>query len=260
MAWPGTDVLRSLLEEYVGRGEQLLVCWNAGGDDTLIWCSRRRSDGELVKVEGVDSEVLERLCDDVIQTLSLPNAGDHYHVGQGRVSLDPQGAVILEVTSREYCMANDYDWLEGGDSLSAHRLCRWTDSGLSDALTGRGWIELPVEHHHSTESIFHRAEVRLIGELDANYHYTTHIEVVVVNGDEVSLTPEVHDHYEVLILEALGECERYFKQTSEPNGLHLEALLEPGSFVRFRVVDDAFEMFRIYQQETVTLGTEPRTP
>lgn len=256
MAWPGTDILRALIDDYEGRGEQLLVCWNAGGDNTLIWCSRRLPGGELVRVEEVHLKVLEQLCDDVIETLDLPNAGDFYHVGRGRVSVDELGAVKLEVNSREYRMAENYDWLEGSDSMSAHRLCRWTDSGLSDAVSGSGWIELPVEHHHSVESVFHRAEMRLIGELDASYRYATHIDIAIINGDEVSLSAEAHDHYELLILEALDACKPYLEQTPEPCGLHLEALLEPGSVVRFRVVDEAFATFRVYNHETVVLSTQ----
>ncbi len=255
MAPDDRAAVRAYIAEHTQGDGELHVRWEAGGDDTLLWACRRVPGGELERLEDA-WERMEPVLYEIIDELDLPNAGERYHEGGGRLSLDSEDAIVLEVTARDYCVEDDYGTLAVDDSDgSPFRLVRWLDSGGTAPLRGNAkGVEIELENHHSAESILHRAEIWLIGEMDPEGNKHTDLVVTIINGDMAGLADEAVQYYKGRVSAALDACTELFEVPSPPKGVYIEARLHEGSTARFEVVTDAYRQLRIFDEEPIRLG------
>lgn len=79
----------------LAQGNTITVHWDAGGDSTPVWVEY------ATKPEGDNEEFENELRYEVIDKLTLPNAGEDYHTGRGKLVADHSG-LFLEFTAYEH--------------------------------------------------------------------------------------------------------------------------------------------------------------
>ena len=244
------------------HGGELIVDWNAGGDETLVSLRGRDVAGVLrpLREDYERRGPLWKLREAIVDELELPNSGEQYHQGEGQVSLGPDGEVVLHFSSRDYCMTDDYGWQGEVESAvgDSGRLLSWDssseDEGRSDVLLGVDHVvEVPIENRHDAESLLHRARIFLVGEMDRDRNCRTQVRVEIINGDRATISDESTAYYEERIHDALSRCAGLFDRRSGPVGIAVQAQLRPGSVARFEVVTQAYHLLRIHNREEVTL-------
>lgn len=79
----------------LAQGNTITVHWDAGGDSTPVWVEY------ATPPEGNNDEFEKELRYEIIDKLTLPNAGEEYHTGRGKLVADESG-LFLEFTAYEH--------------------------------------------------------------------------------------------------------------------------------------------------------------
>ena len=249
--------LRDIIDHYAQRGQQLIVEWDAGGDETLMWVrdpDSRPGEQKILKFPPLE-EALDLICHE----LQLPNAGEHFHQGRGELLLDENREAFIQFNSRDYCLVGNYHWdeenVEDGSDPRAGRMMYWHYEGERPIESGQYMREVDIEPDHRVESILHRAEVALCGEMDQNGNQNAQIWIEVINGDKVELPEEVRRYYLEKVADVLEDCRSLFDGTSpSPVGVYVEGRLRDEPRVRFQILTTAYHTLNIYNAARLALS------
>lgn len=229
------------------KGIKLLVKWDAGGDQTPIWFELKGTDDTNSLDVG---DLYTSFSSDIKNILNLPNASERYHKGEGYIFLNENNSVVLEFTSKEYMTENtDYDWDE-----DANEMMIWEDFGQSslDNYPTKTLEPLPLEDNFDITPHLNRLEIKLLGEFDAAFKSRTWLNININYGDEIDLQNQVEDFYNQITKKVL---DKLMEQYSEKDfvGIYIEGILQPDHSVRFKLVENAYDILSIYNDSQIVL-------
>ncbi|MGD1841074.1 MAG: hypothetical protein ACFB0B_09280 [Thermonemataceae bacterium] len=92
-------IIKQAIRQTIDEGKVIVASWDAGGDQTLC---NIRVDNVYNDFYVKDLDIGQALKDVIIDTLSLPNASEDQHVGDGQVGIDTKGAVTLTYNNAYY--------------------------------------------------------------------------------------------------------------------------------------------------------------
>ncbi|MDJ1470392.1 hypothetical protein [Xanthocytophaga flava] len=194
-----TEVIRLL-----SSGEPIPVDWNAGGDETL--CNVKVGDSYNYKKDGVN--IGWELGDLIAQILELPNAGEYFNNGHGRIEIDQNGQIVLHYSARAYY----YDYEESD----------WVDGEPAENVSSTEWI--PVDDPFHLNQYLHRVNINFSvwmhveGRNTITYDsYGGLIHTQVREGDEMSvpIPKEAEAFYGEIIRKRLQKFEKDFEFSEE---------------------------------------------
>lgn len=251
--------LSAAIRELAGD-DQLHATWDAGGDETPVVLFALDSSGERRQLDW-RTDAYELIRRSLIGTLHLPNASDgYYHTGRALLEVNDLERPVARVTSRDYCMEYPYEWDSPRRPLwrdPTGRIVLWIDQTHSDShlrpQDGDDVLERPIEARHWAESVLHRADITLVGEIDRDLNTRTEVIVDVQQGDEVDLDDETLVYYREVIEDVLIALSGRFDSDPAPVGIYVEAQLVPGTTARFQIVTDGYQILRLYDDTEVTL-------
>lgn len=144
--------------------------WDAGGDSTPVWV-------EYATTPGGDTDEFEKeLRYEVIMKLSLPNAGEEYHTGRGKLVADESG-LFLEFTAYEH------EWM-GADIPDVVTVIN--DPYDLGSEKNKSWIVIFKHYEYLTDT------------------YTTDVRMESKNGNRINLLNETQiDFYSKILEEAV---------------------------------------------------------
>ncbi len=85
--------LKEQLVKLLLEGKQVTVRWDCGGDEAFAYPA---IDGKELQYEDAFSE---ELAEYIIQKLNLPDAGEFYLKGGGRIFIEDDSNIVIEHTS-----------------------------------------------------------------------------------------------------------------------------------------------------------------
>lgn len=194
-----TEIIRLL-----SSGEPIPVDWNAGGDETL--CSVKVGDSYNYKKDGVN--IGWELGDLIAQVLELPNAGEYFNNGHGRIEVNQNGQVVLHYSARAYY----YDYEESD----------WVDGEPAENVSSTEWI--PVDDPFLLNQYLHRVNINFSvwmhveGRNTITYDsYGGLIHTQIREGDELSvpIPKEAEAFYGEVIRKRLQKFEKDFGFSEE---------------------------------------------
>ncbi|WP_299459372.1 hypothetical protein [uncultured Microscilla sp.] len=185
-------ILKEALAHIQAQGKVLKATWNAGGDETLckIYVEER---GQEVDHDFLwqDIQIDWELSDLIAERLELPNAGEMYNYGEGEVTLNAEGEMVIVYNCKEYAYAC---YQHGQPEMS--RTTVFTD---------------PFGLRQYT----HRAKIMLLAEIDEAGQVETQLSIEVIEGDEPEVSAEALAHVKA----TLGTLIRqYVREGFPPQG------------------------------------------
>lgn len=229
--------IKELLKELQSEGKEILTKWDAGGDETLVYL---RLEGQNEVNEKLE-EISEALEDIIIDTLELPNAGEYFHNGDGKISLNDQGEIVLNYTSKELCYEN-YTWEDGklveeDNQIESHHL-----------------PAMQLDDPFDMAAELHRLEFMLEGEMDPEFNIQTSMNINTIQGDEFILSEEMKSFYQSQIQAVLEEQIPGLKSEEKKiTSLQIEGQLQPNHSVQFRITKNAIAILSIHNDKRILL-------
>jgi len=241
----------------LAAGGELHAEWDAGGDNTLVGLYRYDASGERYDFDFAQSEALDVVRSALIDTLDLPNASEaHFHQGQAIVAVSDDGLPVAQVTSCDRDPDNKY-WFESYFNPAPRLQLSSGGSPLRrnlETADAADVIERTVIAQHAAESVLHRADVTLVGEMDRELRIRSDVIIDVQQGDDVELGDKTLDYYRDLITEVLTDCVDRFDADPTPVGIYVEAQLQPGTSARFMVITDGYRILRVFDDTHVGMS------
>ncbi len=235
----------------LGEDREITVRWDAGGDETLV-------NVAISGDQNTESDFCGALRAKIKDALHLPNAGEHYHDGHGRVVLDEAGRLVLRFHSEDsylneeffsfdderVLLRSDPQWHQPSPIERAHISCSdWRDPG-------------------GVETLLQRAELRLGGILDCELNSRELVHLDIIHGDSVVLDDGAVGYYRERIREVLDRSLEFFGDglvdRKEFAAIYVEAATRSASGAEFFVEPNAFGIYRLHRGDELVLWEADR--
>lgn len=236
-------IIKSFVGEILNNDGKINCTWDAGGDETICWVSI--NEEKEIEWEGLNINL--ELADMVIGALNLPNAGELFHRGEGQISLNELGSVIITFDSKEY--------IEDPENFSLLDI-EHASLEEDEISPERKFFHIALEDHYQVKSYLHRIELHLWGEIDEAGRQQQNVKLEVIHGDELYLSSDTINYYKTQLKEILQDClEKSEKQASNknPRSLFLRGKLDPDHQAHFILDYCYYEHLQFYQKERIIL-------
>lgn len=240
------EEIKNLLE----KEGKVLVGWNAGGDQTPVYFYTIENGEKKYK----DNEIYRELRWQIIEELSLPNASERYHKGQGKICLNEKRKVVLEFTSKEYEIddSTDYDWDEWSNELTVwSEETSFREESLDKQQT-KVLDRIYLEDKFDITSHLNRLEIKLLGEFNAELTSHTWVNITIIHGDKFELENQINVFYRGKIQKVLDTLmQKYLDK--DFIGIYIEGILQSDHSVQFKLVENAYTILNIYNNKQIVL-------
>ncbi|MCR9143699.1 MAG: hypothetical protein NXI24_15735 [bacterium] len=239
---------------YLRDGHEIFAEWDAGGDETLV----------NVRIEGsyeVESDFRQALRYKIKDVLNLPNAGERYHEGRGRVLLEDDVRLVLRFDAED-SYANEDRFYFDDEQV---RLVPYDSN--DPRLAQR--VRLRSEGWHDPDGIAEllaRGELRLAGIVDSRLSMREFVRLradrerddgaITRKRDSIVLSEKAIGYYRLRIREILEATLEDFGNAladGEIAALYIEAATHTTEGAEFFVEPDAFIQYRLHRNDRVVL-------
>lgn len=208
------------IAKLLSAGKVIRATWDAGGDQTL--CS--------VLIDGEYADQWDVLAESIVEKLSLPNASENYHKGEGEIQLNDEGEIVLHFDSREHTY------------------------GKEETET----VALLVEDPENLRSYLHKCEIELNGRWELDGKVEGYLFIETLYGDEVKIDDSRTGFYtqivESLLQKIIQESIPMNDAEQELSMIWLQGKLTKEPIVYFQV-NKSYDQVLYHTKEQVVLLT-----
>jgi hypothetical protein len=175
------EKVKQFVRQIQEEGKSIIAEWDAGGDQTMIWCNVLDEEGNEIEVEEAWKTYLDTIDNYIVFELNLPNAGETYHRGKGKIVYkDDEVSIIYD--AKEFTSEYEDETIEF--SLNDH-------FGLLD-YQYRANISFSLRLGQMDNGIYDK-----ILEEEQEEDERFNIRIRVLEGDTIPISDEMKRYYQV---------------------------------------------------------------